>query len=159
MWHKEPGTRLLMECGDFIQPDIVGVDTKRMNRTARNPTIIIEVVHHHWPEKATFSHLKTLSRLNCVVAFYFVKKGLNGNSFANSLKLDGAINTLTAATFLVAGNFMHEGEVLQDSINSDADYIRFNEFAETAAEKSFAEQASKARAKAMAEGEAKGNVK
>ncbi|MCO7468697.1 hypothetical protein NJG16_01275 [Stenotrophomonas maltophilia] len=154
-WHKEPSTRLLMECGDFIQPDIVGVDTKRMNRTTHNPTIIIEVVHHHWPEKATFSHLKTLSKLNHIVVFYFVKKGLKENSFANALKLNGNINTLTAASFLVGGNFMHEGEVVEESINSDVDYFRFNELAEAAAEKSFTEQA----AIAKAEAEARGNVK
>ncbi|CRD47176.1 hypothetical protein BN1263170304 [Stenotrophomonas maltophilia] len=170
-WHKEPGTRLLMECGDFIQPDIVGVDTTRMNRTARNPMVIIEVVHHHWPERVTFLHLKTLSKMNCIVVFYFVKKGLSENSFANALKLDGVKNTLTAATFLVGGNFMHEGEVVQDSINSDDDCIKFKELAGAAAEKSFNEQAAKgkgnakgkanakAKAKAMAEAQANGNVK
>lgn len=160
-WHKEPGTRLLMECGDFLQPDIVGVDTTRMNRTARNPMVIIEVVHHHWPESATFFHLKTLSKLNCIVVFYFVKKGLNENSFANALKLDGPINKLTAATFLVGGNFMHGGKVVNDSISSDADYIGFKEVAEKAAEKSFAQQAAKAKAnaKVIAEGEANGSVK
>lgn len=140
-WHKEPGTRLLMECQDFIQPDIVGVDSTRMNRTAANPGIIIEVVHHHWPDETTFKHLKSLSALRYIVAFYFVKQGFKNNNFVNTFHAEELHCSLTAGTFLFGGTFFHNGKELTESADPVVDYHKFKNIAMDAAKESFAAQA------------------
>lgn len=112
MWYKELGMWLLMECGDFIQLDIVGVDIMWMNRIVCNLMVIIEVVYYYWFERVMFLYLKILFKMNCIVVFYFVKKGFSENSFVNVLKLDGVKNMLIVVIFLVGGNFMYEGEVV-----------------------------------------------
>lgn len=112
VWHCDPGTRILMAPDRFIQPDIVGFDSKRMNRTVRNPTVIIEVVHHHWPDLDTWAHLKSLSSMQHVVVFYFVNSHSGHSNFASSVKRSEGGTKIVGSHFLKSGEFYEEGRIV-----------------------------------------------
>lgn len=136
-WHKEPATRLLMESGEFIQPDIVGIDITRMNRTATNPGIIIEVVHHHWPDESTFAHLMKLSTLNYIVAFYFVRSGHRMSTLASAARQQQSIISLTVGQYIHQGVFFNEGKPPLASTYVATDYHRIKRLAEEKANSAF----------------------
>ncbi len=122
VWHCDPGTRILMDPGLFIQPDIVGFDSKRMNRTVRNPGVIIEVVHHHWPDLNTWKYLRSLSALNYIVVFYFVNHASGRNNYASKMDCSGKANRLVASHYLKDGQFYSMGRVVGGSGDEDIFY-------------------------------------
>jgi len=71
-WVDDPETRIWMNQEDYLQPDIAGRDIKRFAASPRYPWIIVEVVHHHWPDPKTWDALVELSKRNHFVAFYCV---------------------------------------------------------------------------------------
>ncbi|WP_447594342.1 hypothetical protein [Stenotrophomonas rhizophila] len=110
-FYKDPGTRLMLTDTRSIQPDIIGVDTTRLNRTKFNPSIIIEVVNHHWPEPATWDDLVALSKINYIVLFYFVSKGVPlSSSWLNKAKFFDGQRELVCNSILHQGVFHQQDE-------------------------------------------------
>lgn len=71
-WVEDPETRIWMNSIQYLKPDIAGRDISRFAASPRYPSILIEVVHHHWPDPETWDALVALSRRNHFVAFYVV---------------------------------------------------------------------------------------
>ncbi|HFF5941093.1 TPA: hypothetical protein ACGCFX_000233 [Stenotrophomonas maltophilia] len=140
VWHCDPGTRMLMAPDLFIQPDIVGFDSKRMNRTLRNPGVIIEVVHHHWPDLDTWKYLKSLSAMHYIVVFYFVNHASGRNNYASKMERSGAVNRLVASHYLKAGQFYKMGRVVAFCGDEDRFYQTCKRVALAYARKAFESQ-------------------
>ena len=102
-WVTEPSTRIYMQDGAFVQPDIVGYDAQRFTRGPRNPVVVIEVVHAHWPDYPTWLHLLQLSRMNHLILFYFVGEGRESAWLNFVARRDGRK--------LVVSCHLHEGVV------------------------------------------------
>lgn len=136
-WHKEPATRLIMESGQHLQPDIIGIDITRINRTAGNPGVVIEVVHHHWPDQMTWQHLRRLSELNYIVAFYFVTSDLGRNNYASKFSRAKSPNEILVSHYLTNGVFFIDGKAVGGNPDANIDYQECKQRAIEMAEKSF----------------------
>jgi hypothetical protein len=75
VWRREPWTHRWFEKVKYIQPDLVGFDANRPFPGPNNPTVIIEVVNSHPPEKETWERLVELSRDHHWVLFYLCAAG------------------------------------------------------------------------------------
>lgn len=78
-WKCDPLTRVWLDRTRYFQPDLCGFDPSAAYPGPNNPWIIIEVVHHHWPEPEAWDALVALSKANHLVLFYFVKDGEHNN--------------------------------------------------------------------------------
>jgi hypothetical protein len=108
-----------------------------MNRTAINPAIVIEVVHHHWPDFDTWRHLEKLSTLHHIVAFYFVTEGLPKDTLASRSSSFESSNEILITSYLRGGDFFTEGKKIARTGDPRVDYEKFDRTAKMAAEKSF----------------------
>lgn len=73
-WVKEPETRIWVSHDTYLAPDIGARDRNRFSAWPAYPSIIVEVVHEHWPDEATWGHLVALSNANHLVIFYCISK-------------------------------------------------------------------------------------
>lgn len=71
-WAEEPETRMWMNHSSYFQPDIAGRVDGRFTASPALPTVIVEVVHQHWPNLATWWALVRFSRINHWVLFYVI---------------------------------------------------------------------------------------
>lgn len=70
-WYAE--SQIQFDDFTYIQPDLCGRDVSRMAPTRPRPSIIIEVIDKHFPERETFEKLMALSR--CSYHVYFLVMG------------------------------------------------------------------------------------
>lgn len=78
-WKCDPLTRVWLDRHSYFQPDLSAFDPVAAYPGPNNPWIIIEVVHHHWPDETAWNALCALSKANHLVLFYFVKDGKHNN--------------------------------------------------------------------------------
>ena len=143
IWYTDPSTQIAIEPATCIRPDIVGIDRTRLNRTATNPSIIIEVVHHHWPDESTWFNLVKLSRMNYLVVFYFVQKDIKISSLANSARSNEGRFTIVANHYLVGGTFYADGNPEADPGHDSTTYHAIENRTKKAAMRAFAKNTHK----------------
>ncbi|MDC8640805.1 hypothetical protein ABVB18_20875 [Xanthomonas citri pv. mangiferaeindicae] len=145
-FYKDPATRLMLSGTHSIQPDIIGIDTTRINRTKINPTIIIEVVNTHWPDQNTWEQLVALSRINYIIGFYFVSKEVpKSNNWNNSANVYGINREIVLNSYLHEGLFHHKNEPESPNTGNLSHYQTIKDKAMRSAEDLFAKQIEKAK--------------
>lgn len=112
-WDDGGGTRIPLNDGRYIQPDICGKASAptAFSATSGQPNVIIEVIQTHLPEKETLYELLQLSAMNYIVVFYFVAPGRKGTKYSRlSRPGPGKTTRILAAHYLLGRCLLQNGE-------------------------------------------------
>ena len=112
-WDDSSGTRIPLNNGRYIQPDICGRASTpaAFSPTTVQPNVIIEVIQTHLPEKETLYELLQLSAMNYIVVLYFVAPGRKGTKYSrlSSPRAGGRMRIL-AAHYLSGRRLLENGQ-------------------------------------------------
>ncbi|MGM9481836.1 hypothetical protein ACS5PN_11690 [Roseateles sp. NT4] len=126
-WSDTRGTRIPVGYGRYIQPDLCGrlATGDAFAPSMRWPSVIIEVIDTHYPEEGTLFELLKLSTQNHVVALHFIRASFS--SYWSQLYTPEQEKVrLRVVHLLVNGNFVTNGEPLDEKLAPPADRKQFS---------------------------------
>jgi hypothetical protein len=128
-WKLDPLTRIWIDQKRYFQPDITGSDPRSPYASPKNPWILLEVIHHHWPEETAWRSLLALSSANHLVVFYFVK-GEESNNWVNRT-FGQTPFVMKVSFYLLDGELYHDSKKIKPppGTSNQAKWIKLHIFA------------------------------